>query len=73
MKEATKKKKKDPISHTNKFCLNSTTLLTNGWKRIRINVFRICNYNQKDKPKKKKMTQYFKQGDVSNVWHELTN
>ena len=23
--------------------------------------------------KKKKMTQYFKQGDVSNVWHELTN
>ena len=60
MKEATKKKKKDPISHTNKFCLNSTTLLTNGWKRIRINVFRICNYNQKDKPKKKK-------------WHNILN
>ena len=28
---------------------------------------------KKTNQKKKKMTQYFKQGDVSNVWHELTN
>ena len=61
MKEEKKKKKKNPTTHTNEFCLNSTTLLTNGWKWIRINVFRICNYNQKTNQKKKKN------------WHNILN
>ena len=47
-----KEKKKKSTAHTNEFCLNSTTLLTNGWKGIRINAFRICNYNQKTNLKK---------------------
>ena len=61
MKEETKKKKKkkNSTAHTNEFCLNSTTLLTNGWKGIRINAFRICNYNQKTHQKKN--------------WHNILN
>ena len=60
MKEETKKKKKkNPSAHTNEFCLNSTTLLTNGWKGIRINVFRICNCKQKTNQKKN--------------WHDILN
>ena len=58
-KETKKKNENNPIAHTNEFCLNSTTLLTDGWKGIRSNVFRICNYNQKTNQKKN--------------WHKILN
>ena len=69
MKEETKEgKEKSKCSHKWVLLKLSITLLTNRWKGIRIDVFRICNYSQKaNQEKKKKKTNYFKHGDVNNV------
>ena len=54
MKEETKEEKeKSKCSHKWVLLKLSTTLLTNRWKGIRINVFRIYNYKQKANQEKK--------------------
>ena len=60
-------KEKSKCSHKLVLLKLSTTLLTNRWKGIRIYVFRICNYSQKQNKIKKKKGHYFKQGDVNKV------